>query len=172
MRSMRPRFFPIRRFRRVGLCLALLCVSLLLSGCGLKVLDFGWDEAGSDTGLRVARTAQTQIGKRYRSGGTSPGTGFDCSGLIWWAYRQHGVTVPRVTTDQARAGSGVGRQQARAGDILVFRTSSGAAGLHTGLYTGNGGFVHSPSSGKRIRMDAIHDAYWSRRLIGVRRIVR
>lgn len=144
---------------------------LLLSGCGSKRIDFEPMEP-SGSAIRVVRTAQTQIGKRYRAGGTSPATGFDCSGLIWWAFRQHGISVPRMTRDQATAGSGVSRSKVRPGDILVFKTRSGPAGLHTGLYAGNGAFVHSPSSGKRIRMDAMSDEYWSRRLIGVRRVMR
>ena len=148
-----------------------LVMLLLVAGCGSKRI--GYDPVDrSDAGFRVVRTAQTQIGKRYRAGGTSPATGFDCSGLIWWAFRQHGVSVPRVTRDQASAGSGVSRSNLRPGDILVFKTRSGPAGLHTALYAGNGAFVHSPSSGKRIRMNGMNEEYWRQRLIGVRRVLR
>lgn len=115
----------------------------------------------------VVRTAQTQLGTFYRFGGSSPSKGFDCSGLIWWAFRQNGITVPRVTTDQARSGRKVSQPQP--GDILVFRTGRGNSGLHTALYAGNRTFVHSPSSGKRVCTDSLADTYWGPRLIMIRR---
>ncbi len=152
-----------------------LCLAVLLAGCGPTIIGVpDWSSGGSrDSGLgvRVAQTARSQIGVRYRLGGTTP-RGFDCSGLIWWAYRQHGINVPRVTEDQANAGFGVSRGAMRAGDILVFRTRQGRTGLHTALYTGRGNFVHSPSSGKKIREDNLSQEYWKRRLIRIRRIVR
>ncbi|MEG2005781.1 MAG: C40 family peptidase [Bilophila sp.] len=154
----------------IPLC-ALFCV-LLLSGCGVKIVGMpSWESGGNASAARVVKTAQSQIGTRYRSGGTTP-SGFDCSGLIWWAYRQNGVNVPRMTADQARAGFGVNRRSMRAGDILVFNTRQGRTGLHTGLYTGNGRFVHSPSSGKRVRQDSLSQEYWDRRLVKIRRILR
>ena len=60
----------------------------------------------------------------------------------------------------------------RPGDILVFDTNRGRTGLHTALYTGNGRFVHSPTSGKRVREDSLAQEYWKKRLIRIRRIVR
>lgn len=152
-----------------------LCCVVLLAGCGPTIIGLpDWSSGGgrdSSVGAQVAQTARSQIGVRYRLGGTTP-RGFDCSGLIWWAYRQHGINVPRVTEDQANAGYGVGRGAMRAGDILVFRTRRGRTGLHTALYTGRGNFVHSPSSGKRIREDNLSQEYWKRRLIKIRRVVR
>lgn len=147
----------------------------LLSGCGSKTITgLIWRDdggRGAASAARVVRTAESQLGKPYRYGGSTP-RGFDCSGLIWWAYKQNGVTVPRVTSDQARAGAGVSRRALRPGDILVFNTRQGATGLHTALYTGDGRFVHSPSSGSRVRRDNISNAYWSKRLIKIRRILR
>ena len=142
----------------------LLCLALLLSGCGTTYIsapDYGGRYDTSSLGARVAQTARSQIGAHYRLGGTTP-KGFDCSGLIWWAYRQHGINVPRVTDAQAKAGYGVGRGIAmRPGDILVFDTNRGRTGLHTALYTGNGRFVHSPTSGKRVREDSFCLLYTS-----------
>lgn len=166
-----PRCFS--RYRITLLPVALLVV-LLLSGCGVKIVgvpSWGSTRGDASTVARVVKTAQSQIGARYRSGGTTP-SGFDCSGLIWWAYRQHGVTVPRVTSDQAKAGISVKRRSMRAGDILVFNTRQGRTGLHTGIYAGNGLFVHSPSSGSRVRQDKLSMDYWDKRLVRVRRIIR
>ena len=83
----------------------LLCLALLLSGCGTTYIsapDYGGRYDTSSLGARVAQTARSQIGAHYRLGGTTP-KGFDCSGLIWWAYRQHGINVPRVPAAQAPA---------------------------------------------------------------------
>lgn len=98
--------------------------------------------------------------------------GFDCSGFIMWAFGQHGVKVPRITKDQAKAGDSVSRSDMRLADILVFRTRSGPTGLHTALYAGNGRFVHSPSRGRNVCIDSLQDRYWGPRLIEVRRVLR
>ena len=172
--SVAKRWFGMAACRRVllaGLCLA----ALLLSGCGVTYItapDYGTSQRYDGSfGARVARTAKSQIGAHYRSGGTTP-KGFDCSGLIWWAYRLNGVNVPRVTDAQAKAGYEVGRSPMRPGDILVFDTNRGRTGLHTALYTGGGRFVHSPTSGKRVREDSLNQEYWKKRLIRIRRVVR
>ena len=120
---------------------------------------------------KAVKTAYTQMGKKYRSGGASPQKGFDCSGLIWWAYRENGVKVPRITTDQAHAGQQVPLSAARQGDILVFRTGSGPRGLHTGIYTGGNSFIHSPRQGENVRVESLEVPYWRNKLIAVRRVV-
>ncbi len=119
-------------------------------------------------GYAITETASTQMGKKYVYGGESPHKGFDCSGLIWWTYKQHGIDIPRVTTGQAQAGRSVQPRQARPGDIIVFRMSKNA--LHTGIYAGKSKFIHSPRTGERIRLENISD-YWKKRLVGVRRIL-
>ena len=154
-------------------CLWLLVALLLLGGCSSKiVVPEPVSDSGSQMATRVVKSAQSQKGVRYRMGGTTPKMGFDCSGLILWAYAQHGVKVPRITKDQARAGSRVSRSEMRTADILVFRTRSGPTGLHTALYVGNGRFVHSPSRGRTVCIDSLQDSYWGPRLIEVRRILR
>ena len=146
----------------------LLCLALLLSGCGTTYIsapDYGGRYDTSSLGARVAQTARSQIGAHYRLGGTTP-KGFDCSGLIWWAYRQSYTMEEKILKVLAEKGA------MRPGDILVFDTNRGRTGLHTALYTGNGRFVHSPTSGKRVREDSLAQEYWKKRLIRIRRIVR
>ena len=98
----------------------------------------------------VVKTAYSQIGKKYRSGGASPQKGFDCSGLVWWSYRQHGVALPRITTEQAKSGRPISKKLLKPGDIVVFRTGQSPRGLHTGLYAGGDSFIHSPGQGKKV----------------------
>ena len=156
---------PLRR-----LLLGLLC-TLLLSGCGMFRPQDHYTESSAPSS-KVVRTAYTQMGAKYRLGGASPQKGFDCSGLIWWAYNQNGMDVPRITTDQARAGRAVPANQARPGDIVVFRTGTSPRGLHTGIYAGEGSFIHSPSKGQRVRMESLAIPYWRDKLVSVRRVGR
>lgn len=161
-------------FRVLLLCLCMACL-LGVSACSSKRISaYGPSPAVRQytLGQRVVLAAQQQIGRKYRYGGESPAGGFDCSGLIWWAYRVNGIRVPRVTGDQAGAGVRVSPRRAQPGDILVFKTGRFWGGLHTGLYVGNGRFIHSPSSGKRVRIDSLANEYWGPRLRDVRRVVR
>jgi cell wall-associated NlpC family hydrolase len=123
----------------------------------------------------VVSTATEAIGTRYRLGGAGDGDGFDCSGLIQYAYGEHGIELPRVSADQARAGREVGKEVAslRPGDILTFAIS-GRRVSHVGLYIGDGRFIHSASGGVRISVldeDDPDGRYWLRRWIGSRRIL-
>ena len=119
----------------------------------------------------VVRSAYSQLGTSYSAGGCSPRKGFDCSGLVWWSYRQHGYKIPRITTDQAKAGRAVHRKKLKPGDILVFKTGQSPRGLHTGLYAGANSFIHSPRKGQSIRMDKINSVYWSKSLRAARRVL-
>lgn len=142
---------------------------LLISACGF--LPFGGSTAEKNIkGATVIETAQSQLGKRYRAGGASPQKGFDCSGLVWWSYKQHGINVPRITSDQAKAGKSIPKKQVRPGDIVIFRTSNSPRGLHSGLYCGNGAFVHSPGKGKKVCLDQLSGSYWKNKLVAVRRV--
>lgn len=153
-----------------GLALLLLIPFFLLSsGCGF--FSFSGPRAEKSLkGTNVIETARNQIGKRYRPGGASPQKGFDCSGLVWWSYKQHGINVPRITTDQAKTGKAVSKKAARPGDIVIFRTSDSPRGLHSGLYCGNGSFVHSPGKGKKVCLEKLSASYWKNKLVTVRRV--
>lgn len=124
----------------------------------------------------VIATADSAIGARYRYGGTGEdGRGFDCSGLIQYAYARHGITLPRTSTEQATQGREIERTLTalQPGDLLTF--SSGGRGVtHVGLYVGNGRFIHSASTGVQTSTLSADDPYgkwWYTRWVGVRRIV-
>lgn len=148
--------------------LVLLC--LLAEGCGMTRVAGPGGASRPKNGSAVIATAKSQIGRPYKYGGAEPNTGFDCSGFILWTYKQHGVKVPRQAKDQAMHGKVVKKSQLQPGDIVVFRIS-GRSGYHTGLYSGRGKFVHSPSSGKKIREDNMNDDYWKRRYVSGRRVL-
>jgi cell wall-associated NlpC family hydrolase len=108
------------------------------------------------------------VGRPYRFGGASPAAGFDCSGLVYFSFRQIGVRLPRSTEDQLRASSPVAASELRHGDLLFF-DQEGKKNSHVGIYLGGGRFVHAPSSGKYVRTDELRSAYWSRHLSETRR---
>ena len=116
----------------------------------------------------ILRTARSQLGVRYKYGGAAPKAGFDCSGLLYWAYRQHGVKVPRVAKDQASAGRKVDPQRIAVGDLVVFKIKSG---YHTGIYAGNGQFIHSPRAGAKVRVEDMNMKYWRKAFVSARRVI-
>jgi cell wall-associated NlpC family hydrolase len=124
----------------------------------------------------IIATASEAMGRPYEFGGTGEnGEGFDCSGLIQYAYGKHGIALPRRSTDQAREGSKVDRKLGllKPGDLLTFSNRGGAV-THVGLYTGRGRFIHSATRGVQVSTLSAEDPYgrwWYKRWIGVRRIV-
>lgn len=115
-------------------------------------------------------SAKNLKGVRYRNGGDSPETGFDCSGYVCWVYNENGISLPRTAREQSRVGRAVNKKDLQPGDIVAFRIRS-RTGYHTGIYTGNGNFIHSPSSGKRVSESSMNSAYWRKRFIGARRVL-
>lgn len=119
----------------------------------------------------VADTARSQIGTPYVAGGESPREGFDCSGLVQWCYSVHGYKLPRRTEEQLRIGVPVKKNELMPGDLVFFNVSRKRWGLHVGVYTGGGRFVHSPTPGSRVREEDLYMSYWVRTYIGARRVV-
>jgi NlpC/P60 family/S-layer homology domain len=119
----------------------------------------------------LVATAKKYIGVRYAWGGTSPSTGFDCSGFTSYVYKQHNVTLPRMTTDQYKGGTAVKKADLEQGDLVFFTTYKPGAS-HAGIYVGNGNFVHASSS-KGIMISSINDPYyWGSRYLGARRYLQ
>ncbi|MGQ0544980.1 MAG: C40 family peptidase [Betaproteobacteria bacterium] len=123
--------------------------------------------APSGSGDKAAAHAATMVGKPYRYGGASPASGFDCSGLVQFSYRQAGVALPRSTEEQLRASRPM-RGAMQRGDLLFF-DQEGKKKSHVGIYLGKGRFVHAPSSGKSVRTDTLDSKYWKKHLAEVRR---
>lgn len=120
--------------------------------------------------LAIIKSARSQIGKPYRWGGESPSAGYDCSGLVWWAFRRHGVAVPRVSWQQYSAGRFVERNTLRPGDLIFFKISTGKS-LHVGIITERGTFIHSPSSGKHVMESDLGNPFWAEHYVGARRLL-
>jgi cell wall-associated NlpC family hydrolase len=106
---------------------------------------------------------------RYRRGGRTPTSGFDCSGFVRYVFRQGiGAELPNTSAAQFRSGQAVARDALRGGDLVFFRTR-GKHVSHVGIYLGDDRFIHAPSSGKTVSVSRLTDRYWARRYAGARR---
>ncbi|MBL8540454.1 MAG: C40 family peptidase [Betaproteobacteria bacterium] len=161
---------------RVGRREALLALAALAAGCAAPTAigPPGRDRPATPIPPEIARDAAvlavTLVGVPYRNGGASPDSGFDCSGLVWYVYRQAaGLALPRTTLEMERAGWPVDADEMQAGD-LVFYNTLGRAFSHVGIYIGDRRFVHAPSSGGRVEIVSTQGGYWARRFSGARRV--
>ena len=123
----------------------------------------------------VVRTALDALGRPYQWGGTEA-SGFDCSGLVQYAYGEHGIRIPRRARDQADVGLAVTPvvEALRPGDILLFSEHAGAGVTHVGMFAGEGKFIHSSGRGVKLSLLDPHDpdgAHWLARWVGVRRVI-
>lgn len=121
-----------------------------------------------EAGELVVDTAKTALGTAYVRGGTSL-AGFDCSGLVQWAYKHVGVTLPRTAREQAGVGEAITNpDDLRVGDIVAFRHPR--RGYHTGIYTGDGQFIHSPRQRSSVKIASLSDPYFRKTFLGARRV--
>lgn len=130
----------------------------------------------SGRGMDVVETALDVIGSPYQWGGTAE-NGFDCSGLIQYAYARHGIRLPRTSRDQAVVGSAVAMvvDSLLPGDILSFAARAGGSVTHVGMYVGEGKFIHSSSTGVKLsRLDPSdpEGSYWIPKWVGARRLLQ
>lgn len=121
-------------------------------------------------GSSLVSTALAQLGTRYVWAGTARG-GFDCSGLTTWVYRQHGKSIARRASLQAKQGEAVSKANLAPGDLVFFKTLRSTRINHVGMYIGDGKFVHASSGAGKVKVDSINQGYYSRRLAAARRIV-
>jgi cell wall-associated NlpC family hydrolase len=110
--------------------------------------------------------AMTQIGTPYRSGGTAPG-GFDCSGLVYWAFAKAGISLPRTSFAQYGAGTPVQSSSIQAGDLVFFDTA-GPGASDVGIATGPNTAVSATTHG--VMTHSIRDGYWGSHYVGARRV--
>lgn len=183
------------RFRLPGLMSIALCV--VLAGCAtprqsadafiindqdIALASLSDDPIGALTQRRhttvrqpaeshaLIAEAMDHLGIRYQYGGSSPDTGFDCSGFITYtAERALGLKLPRNAAAMAAVGTKVDKPHLQPGDLVFFNTL-GRRYSHVGIYLGDNRFVHSPSAGGAVRVENMKMAYWSKRYNGARRL--
>ncbi|NNC98004.1 MAG: C40 family peptidase [Gammaproteobacteria bacterium] len=116
----------------------------------------------------VVMAALNQVGTPYKYGGSSPATGFDCSGLVQYSHSQAGLSVPRTTRKQMQFFSKVNKRELRAGDLAFFQT--GRNQYHVAIMLNQNEFVHAPSSGKTVSTSSFSNPYWKANFIKAGRL--
>jgi hypothetical protein len=111
------------------------------------------------------------LGVPYRLGGTSPLTGFDCSGFVGKVFADAlGFGMPRTASEMSQMGEKVSIAELKPGDLVFFNTMRRAFS-HVGIYLGDNQFVHAPSTGGVVRVEDMRLSYWAARYDGARRVL-
>ena len=123
--------------------------------------------------MSAVRQARSQLGTPYQWGGSTPETGFDCSGLMQWAYAKAGIQIPRTSQMQILASNGtpVARNRLRPGDLVFFRDSGGDV-HHVGMSLGGDKFIQAPHTGDVVKISSLKEPYYAQQYTGARRFDR
>lgn len=132
------------------------------------------DRPGEVAMARAMDTVMDQVGRPYLWGGTTPQAGFDCSGLIYYAFRDLlSGDLPRTANGMYHwsKSTPVVLDSLKRGDLVFFRIKAASAADHVGVYLGDGKFVQAPRTGENIRVSSLSGNYWQRHYLGARRLL-
>ena len=132
--------------------------------------DSGNNGSSSDVGAQIVSTAKQYLGIPYKYGGSSPSTGFDCSGFVYYVLKSLGYSPYRTTSTQYQMGTYVAKSDLQPGDLVFFQGTYKAGISHVGIYVGDGKFIHAPSTGKLVSYADLNSAYYTNHYYGARRI--
>ena len=163
--------------------LTLAIAMLVLAGCAspppkvsapartkVTLTQRAFDEIAAARARELALNALSHVGVPYRFGGSSPETGFDCSGLVQYVYsRGAGVALPRNTQSLSAIGAPVEAEALAPGDLVFFDTLRRPYS-HVGIYLGDYRFIHAPTTGGQVELVDLRDRYWQSRYNGARRL--
>jgi cell wall-associated NlpC family hydrolase len=154
-------------------CLYLAAFTLILSACASVPPELtpapSTRPERADRGESLLR-ALLALGIDYQPGGSSPTSGFDCSGLVAHVFREaYGIRLPHSAHLQSEIGRTISLAELEAGD-LVFYDTLDRPFSHVGIYIGDGRFVHAPKAGARVRIEKLESPYWTKRFNGARRV--
>lgn len=131
----------------------------------------GTTSSGNSKVDNVIAKAKSKLGKPYVWGATGPNS-FDCSGLMYWSYKQGaGITLPRTSKEQAKYGTSVSKANLRPGDLIFFDTAGKGTVSHVGMVVGNGQMIHAPHSGDVVKIVSYNTNYYNSKYKGARRII-
>ena len=134
------------------------------------VVDRGGPVGQPSRGVHITRTAQQYKGWPYVWGGTSPKSGFDCSGLVQYVYAKWGIYLPRCASEQVNKGVPVKRDDLQAGDLVFFKNTYKQGLSHVGIYVGKGWFIHAASARTGVIMSRLDKGYHKEHWYGARRL--
>jgi cell wall-associated NlpC family hydrolase len=153
------------KLHRVGGLGGLCAMILLAQGCaGTTPRSDSVDTGLQGQRAEVVLAALSQMGTPYVYGGTTPGQGLDCSGLVQHAHSVAGLNIPRRSTAQQAAARPVRGASPKPGDLVFFKT--GPSQYHVGIMVDRDRFVHASTSKRRVRLANLGQDYWQQRFIG------
>ena len=141
----------------------------VLTGRGITISSANRSAELGTLSSKIASTAKSFLGYRYVFGGSSP-SGFDCSGFTSYVYKQHGITVARTSIGQSTAGTKVSKENLLPGDLLIFSNTFRAGVSHTGLYLGNGKFIHASTSKTGVIISDLNSKHYTEKFSYGRRV--
>ena len=158
--------------RQIPKLTILLAGILLLSACGnFPVRDETFVKRNSpllaEEKQTIIYSAMQLIGTPYRFGGTN-NQGVDCSGLVYLAYQNAGIQVPRTSLAQYRHSDRIRLSQLEPGDLVFFKLDRSPVS-HVGIYVGDDRFIHAPRTGKHVEYASLDNNFWKKRLTGAGR---
>ena len=122
----------------------------------------------SSNGSSIVATAKKYLGYKYTYGGSSPSTGFDCSGFTSYVFKQYGISLNRTAAGQYSNGVAVSRSNLQPGDLVMF----GKSGInHVAIYIGGGQIIHASTPSTGVRIDSLSTGYYNNNYVGARRIL-
>lgn len=132
-----------------------------------KVVD-----ENSNKGAEVASYARQFLGIKYVLGGKTPESGFDCAGFTKYVYKNFGVTLGSIASAQNSIGTDVAREELKVGDLILFQNEEKTKIGHTGVYLGNGEFIHAANPQRGVVIDNLNTmSYYNTRFVNAKRIV-
>jgi cell wall-associated NlpC family hydrolase len=172
----------------ISLCCALFgnaCLAIeVLSETAAGVTIYSTDEASNQTqavtetqhnswqdkAQEVLINALSLTGIKYKYGGSSPATGFDCSGFVRYVFHNAAnLTLPPTARAIAQIGKSVKKDDLQPGDLVFFNTLKSAFS-HVGIYLGDNKFIHAPRTGAAVRVESMQNSYWASRFEGAQRL--
>lgn len=123
-------------------------------------------------GENIVSFAKKYIGYNYVSGGTSPSTGFDCTGFTYYIYNSCGYSLSRSFSVQKQSGIAVSKENLQPGDLLIFDNNRDGSADHVGIYTGGGNFVHAENSRTGVKTDTVSSGHYKNCYYSARRIAK
>ena len=121
-------------------------------------------EIASTDKKSIVSKATGQVGVPYLWGGSSP-SGFDCSGLVTYIFKQQGINLPRTSSGMYGVGTSVSNPEQ--GDLVFF--ANGGKVFHVGVYVGGNRFISATDDG--VKIDSLGNSYWNKYYIGAKKVM-
>ncbi|WDU61760.1 C40 family peptidase [Pseudomonas poae] len=152
-------------------CVLLVSLALVITRASANLPSHVAFEAQPPAINNVIDRAHELLGTPYKGGGTSVEQGFDCSSFLVYLFKtEANIRLPRTTSQMHRSSAATIRREAlKPGDAVFFKGNGRGQVSHVGLYIGKGKFIHSPSTGKRVRIDSLNSNYWKQHYTSAKR---